>query len=137
MLIKRTIFPDLLRHMDRKEISLIVGPRQAGKTTLMKLLEQELIKKGERTLFMSLDFERDMSFFRTQHALIERLNLEFGSQQAFVFIDEIQRKKDAGLFMKGIYDMDLPYKLSFLALEASNLQRVSMNPLLAEKDFLY
>lgn len=44
MLIKRTIFPELLRHMDRKEISLIVGPRQAGKTTLMKLLEQELIK---------------------------------------------------------------------------------------------
>lgn len=110
MLIKRTIFPELLRHMDRKEISLIVGPRQAGKTTLMKLLEQELIKKGERTLFMSLDFERDMSFFRTQQALIERLNLEFGSQKAFVFIDEIQRKKDAGLFMKGIYDMDLPYK---------------------------
>ena len=27
-----------------------------------------------------------------------------------VFIDEIQRKENAGLFLKGIYDLDLPYK---------------------------
>lgn len=110
MFIKREIFPEVLEHMSRKEITLIVGPRQAGKTTLMNLLEKELIKKGEKTLFMSLDFERDMPFFRSQQALLERLNLEFGPQRAFVFIDEIQRKNDAGLFLKGIYDMNLPYK---------------------------
>jgi hypothetical protein len=27
-----------------------------------------------------------------------------------VFIDEIQRKQDAGLFLKGLYDQDLPWK---------------------------
>ncbi|MFN3740908.1 MAG: ATP-binding protein [Thermodesulfovibrionales bacterium] len=110
MLIKREIFPELLEQMARKEITLIVGPRQAGKTTLMNLLKEELIKRGEKTLFMSLDFERDMPSFRSQQAIIERLNLEFGSKKAYVFIDEIQRKKDAGLFIKGIYDMNLPYK---------------------------
>lgn len=110
MLIKREIFPVLLEHLSRKEITLIVGPRQAGKTTLMNLLQEELIKKGATTLFMSLDFERDMPFFRSQQTLIERLSLEFGSQKGFVFIDEIQRKRDAGLFLKGIYDMNLPYK---------------------------
>lgn len=79
MLIKRDIFPELLKHTARKEVTLIVGPRQAGKTTLMNLLEEELIKRGKRTLFMSLDFERDMPFFRSQQALVERLKLEFGS----------------------------------------------------------
>jgi len=35
----------------KKEISFIVGPRQAGKTTLMLLLKEYLEKKGEKTLF--------------------------------------------------------------------------------------
>lgn len=33
-----------------------------------------------------------------------------GKSDGFVFIDEIQRKEDAGLFLKGLYDMNLPYK---------------------------
>ena len=28
----------------------------------------------------------------------------------YVFIDEIQRREDAGLFLKGLYDLNLPYK---------------------------
>jgi predicted AAA+ superfamily ATPase len=30
--------------------------------------------------------------------------------KTYVFIDEIQRKENAGLFLKGIYDLKLPYK---------------------------
>jgi len=33
-----------------------------------------------------------------------------GEEKGYVFIDEIQRKEDAGIFIKGIYDMELPYK---------------------------
>lgn len=33
-----------------------------------------------------------------------------GDKKGFVFVDEIQRKENAGLFLKGIYDMDVPYK---------------------------
>ncbi|OIP89779.1 MAG: hypothetical protein AUK24_05835 [Syntrophaceae bacterium CG2_30_49_12] len=34
MPIKRYLFNDLAKHLPKKEMSLIVGPRQAGKTTL-------------------------------------------------------------------------------------------------------
>ncbi len=95
----------------KKEISLIVGPRQAGKTTLMLQLQDHLKKKRELTLFLSLDFERDKPHFNTQSDLLDRIRLEFGSRKGYVFIDEIQRKENAGLFLKGIYDMQTPYKL--------------------------
>ena len=74
------------------------------------LLKDHLEKKGEKTAFLSLDFENDQKFFSSQIAFIEKLKLEFGNATGYVFIDEIQRKEDAGVFMKGLYDMSLPYK---------------------------
>jgi len=110
MYIKRTILKDLIAHLPKKEISLIIGPRQAGKTTLMLQMQEELKRQGENHLFFSLDFEKDSHFFQSQSALIDRIRLEVGQKKAYIFIDEIQRKADAGLFLKGIYDMQLPYK---------------------------
>lgn len=110
-LIKRKLLEDLKKHLSQKEMSLVIGPRQAGKTTLMMLLKEYLEKKGERTLFLNLDFEQDKPFFESQSSLINRIKLEFGSKKGYVFIDEIQRKENAGLFLKGIYDLNVPYKM--------------------------
>ncbi len=110
-LIERKLLEDLKKHLPQKEMSLVIGPRQAGKTTLMMLVKEYLEKKGERTLFLNLDFEQDKPFFASQGALLNRIKLEFGSKKGYVFIDEIQRKEDAGLFLKGIYDLNIPYKL--------------------------
>ena len=87
-----------------------MGPRQAGKTTLMLLLKEDLERRGERTVFLNLDIESDKEFFSSQSKLVKKIELEIGKRKGFVFIDEIQRKEDAGLFLKGIYDMNLPYK---------------------------
>jgi uncharacterized protein len=109
-LIKRSLLEDLISHLPAKEISLIVGPRQAGKTTLMNMLKDYLEKKGSSSLFLSLDSEADRHYFSSQQILINKIKLELGSKIGYVFIDEIQRKEDAGIFLKGIYDMNLPYK---------------------------
>jgi predicted AAA+ superfamily ATPase len=109
-MIKRKLYSELKDHLGKKEMSFIVGPRQAGKTTLMLMLKDYLERTGERTLFLNLDIEQDKEFFTSQSRLLKKIELELGKQKGFVFIDEIQRKEDAGLFLKGIYDMDLPYK---------------------------
>lgn len=109
-MIKRNLLQQLKAHLSQKEISLIIGPRQCGKTTLMTLLEAYLSEKGQRTLFLSLDFESDQPHFVSQAALISKLRLELGDRGGYVFIDEIQRRENAGLFLKGLYDLDLPYK---------------------------
>src|SRR3989344_4878074 len=110
VIIKRKLFNPIKDHLQDKEITLITGPRQAGKTTLMKQLEGDLRAKGEKTLFLDLDIDRDRPFFASQDSLIQRIQYEIGKEKGYVFIDEIQRKENAGLFLKGIYDMQLPYK---------------------------
>ena len=110
-MIKRKMFKELVDHLPKKEMSLIIGPRQAGKTTLMEMLKAHLDKRGERTLFLNLDIEWDRPHFESQATLLKKIELELGQQQhGYVFIDEIQRKEDAGLFLKGLFDLKLPYK---------------------------
>ena len=109
-MIERKLFDDLKKHLSQNEISLIVGPRQAGKTTLMLMLRDYLIEQGNSTLFLSLDFDADKPFFTSQRNLVNKIQLELGKKKGYVFIDEIQRRENAGLFLKGIYDSNLPYK---------------------------
>lgn len=109
-LIKRNIYKDLLSHVEKQEISLLTGPRQSGKTTLMNLMKSELEKDGKRTLFLNLDSEMDKNYFSSQQMLLKKIELEFGDKKGYIFIDEIQRKNDAGIFLKGLYDMNLPHK---------------------------
>ena len=109
-LIRRQVLEDLRRDLTRTEITFLVGPRQSGKTTMMKVLQEELQRGGDKTLFLSLDFEQDREDFISQQRLIRKIELDIGKERGFVFIDEIQRKEDVGLFLKGIHDMGLPYK---------------------------
>ncbi|MFH0792226.1 MAG: ATP-binding protein [bacterium] len=119
-MIKREIFKELVKHSDKPEISLITGPRQAGKTTLMLLLKEHLDKQGKKTLFFNLDIENDYRFFSSQQMLINKIELEIGKNKGYIFIDEIQRKENAGVFLKGLYDLNLPYK--FIVSGSGSLQ---------------
>ena len=109
-MIKRKLFKELVDHLPQREMSLIIGPRQAGKTTLMEMLKAHLENRSQRTLFLNLDIEWDKPHFESQAALLKKIELELGRRQGYVFIDEIQRKEDAGLFLKGLFDLKTPYK---------------------------
>lgn len=109
-MIKRKLLNNLIDHLSKKEITMIVGPRQAGKTTVMQLMMGEVKKKRQKALFLNLDFDEERQFFSSQLKLLKKIELEIGKKGGFVFIDEIQRLDDAGLFLKGLYDRNLPYK---------------------------
>ena len=107
--IRRRLMTALTEHLDHPEITMLVGPRQAGKTTILKQLDAQLRAGGKNTLWLNLDVEDDFRHLASQGALLQKIRLELGSG-GVVFIDEIQRKENAGLFLKGLYDQGLPWK---------------------------
>ena len=64
--------------------TIITGPLQAGKTTLMGMLRERLAQKGEKTLYLNLDVEWDRPHFESQQALINKVELELGKKKGFV-----------------------------------------------------
>jgi len=108
--IRRSMWDELVAHLEQPEITMLVGARQVGKTTLLKRLESDIRRKGTHTLWLNLDFEDDYRHVSSQSALLQKIRLELGDHEGLVFIDEIQRKENAGLFLKGIYDQGLPWK---------------------------
>ncbi len=109
-MIVRQIKEKILKSLELKEITIITGARQIGKTTLLKEIINELRLEGKRCIYFNLDIEEDKAYFESQQKLLNKIKLEAGNEFAFVFIDEIQQKENAGKFLKGIYDMDLPCK---------------------------
>jgi uncharacterized protein len=110
MEINRTLLPDLRAHLSQKEITLLIGPRQAGKTTLLLELAGQLTASGESCHFFNLDIDIDAQFFNSQQQFVDRVQALTGGQRSHIFIDEVQRIENAGLFLKGIYDRRLPHK---------------------------
>lgn len=110
MEIPRFITPEIEAHLENEEITLLVGPRQAGKTTLLRSIADKLQKQGAICLFFNLDIDIDAQHFTSQQRFIERVDALTGGKRAFVFIDEVQRIENAGLFLKGVFDRRLPHK---------------------------
>ncbi len=97
MYIKREIEDRLQRYMKTREIIAIVGPRQCGKTTLLKQMYSGLKKAAY------VDFEdRDvLNLFNTDIKLFYELHAK-GSD--YLFIDEFQYSSDGGKKLKYLYD---------------------------------
>ena len=108
--IQRRLLTALREHLEHPEITMLVGPRQSGKTTILNQLDAQLRAGGENTLWLNLDVEDDFRHLASQSALLQKIRLELGGS-GVVFIDEIQRKENAGLFLKGLYDQSIPWKL--------------------------
>lgn len=109
--IHRNNIAEIEDHLKSKEITILVGPRQAGKTTIMLHIKEKLDRLGAKTLHLNIDRDDHRVYFNSQTDLVNYLTLYFGTEKGYVFIDEIQRLENAGLFLKGIYDRNLPYKI--------------------------
>lgn len=124
-IIQRTIFNDVIKHISEKEITVIIGARQTGKTTLLAqikdwLLANEKIKPTQIKSF-NLDIFSDYEDIREQSNFIHYIKENLINKEVlYVFIDEVQRLENPGRYLKGIYDLDLPVK--FIVTGSSSLE---------------
>ncbi|MCK4473728.1 ATP-binding protein [Candidatus Parcubacteria bacterium] len=114
-IIQREVFPKIVAHLGKPEITLITGARQTGKTTLLGMLKERLIKEkkvaSENIFYFNLDIVKDWEFFQDQTKFIEFLKDRSQEQKIYVLVDEAQRVPNCSRFFKGVYDSDLNVKL--------------------------
>jgi len=135
--IPRQVYFQLLQHLDKPEISLLLGPRQAGKTTLIEKLQETLMQKNQPTVFLNLDVIEDRQFFTSQHTLLDFIEKKTGKRKAYVFIDEISRLENAGLFLKGLYDLRSNHKFVVTGSGSLELKEDVTEPLTGRKKIFY
>lgn len=117
MKIKRLVFNGLLAQIDEPKVSILVGPRQVGKTFLLRELEIEAQKQGYRTRYFDLEQPNDMlSLGSTEKEQYDTLV----SSGDIVFIDEMHFLRNISHIFKAIYDSK--HKIKIFASGSSALE---------------
>jgi len=99
--IERDIEGAILRFLEDREIIVIRGPRQSGKSTLLKKIACLLRRKhGPQSVFF-IDFEDEMEQLKFEKTPREYLEFYLdGSGKVFFLLDEIQYIKKGGKILK-------------------------------------
>ncbi|OGY48480.1 MAG: hypothetical protein A3J65_01355 [Candidatus Buchananbacteria bacterium RIFCSPHIGHO2_02_FULL_45_11b] len=97
MYIKRKLEAKILSYLQTPEIIVVLGPRQCGKTTLLKEVSRGL----ENCVFISFEDQAALQLFEGDYdGFVSR----FIKGNSYLFIDEFQYSKNGGKILKRIYD---------------------------------
>jgi len=101
------LFKTLWNHLSKKQITLLVGARQTGKTTLMQQMQSKLEKEEKLTFFISLEDPEILKLLddhpRNLFQVIPPFN---NNKKVILFLDEIQYLSNPTNFLKYHYDLN-------------------------------
>lgn len=108
MEVNRLLFNKLWNEISEPEVSILLGTRQVGKSTLLKQLEKEAKNKGYTTQFYNLELASDLEkFSRSEKDIFKMLS----SNAKIIFIDEFHYLKNAFKIFKALYDSHCHVKI--------------------------
>lgn len=103
----RFIYPILEQQKDNQKITILIGPRQVGKTTLMRRLHDQF-NKEHTCLMLDLDIYSHYEQVSTYENLLNTLKLNGyrvdQNERFILFLDEFQRYADISRVLKAVYD---------------------------------
>jgi predicted AAA+ superfamily ATPase len=118
MQINRLIIRELALEIDKPFISILIGPRQVGKTFLMRQLQDACLGRGLKAVFHNLEDPDDLRVFGgTEEQIITRLK-EMDAD--VLFLDEFHYLKNATRIFKVLFDSGI--KLKIFASGSSSLE---------------
>lgn len=101
MKITRSCFEGLIAELRRPEVSVLLGPRQVGKTFLLRELLKHARAAGLRARFYDLELPEDLRRFNAPDTEVFRLLTQAVD---VVFIDEFHYLKNASKLFKAVFD---------------------------------
>jgi len=133
MIIKRSILNKLQQELTQPEILILLGPRQVGKTTLLRMLEDYAKQKGLKAVFFDLEQPHVLADFNRPDKEIVHMISTAGD---IVFIDEFQYVRNISKIFKAIFDSKK--KIKIICSGSSSLEiHKHLKESLAGRRFLY
>lgn len=108
-MVQRKIYAKIEKHLTKKEFSIVIGPRQVGKTTLLKQLYEQLKSENKTTAFISFE-DADILAQINEHPenIFRYAPKPKSGKKVFLFIDEVQYAKDPSHLLKYLFDTYAP-----------------------------
>jgi len=97
MYIKRFLEEDIKKYFGKREIIAVIGPRQSGKTTLLR----HFYESCKNAIFLDFEDRQTLELFSEDINSFIDLYIK---KHDYVFIDEFQYAKEGGKNLKYIYD---------------------------------
>ncbi len=94
----------IAKHFSKKEFTVLIGPRQIGKSTMLKQMFEDLLNKGETAYFLNLDRKDILDELNINPENLFKICPLLPDKKITVFIDEIQYLDDATTFLKLLFD---------------------------------
>lgn len=132
-MITRNVLNKLQRELTQPEIIILLGPRQVGKTTLLRMLEDYVRKNGLRAVFFDLEQPQVLADFNCSDKEIVQIISGAGE---VVFIDEFQYVRNISKIFKAVFDSRK--KIKIICSGSSSLEiHKHLKESLAGRRFLY
>lgn len=108
VILQRDFENQLLKEINAPYVSVLIGARQVGKTTLMKKIEKHCVSKKIPTTFYNLENPHDLhDLTGSDRAVFDKLKAHDG----VIFIDEFQYLPNATKLFKALVDDNKKIKL--------------------------
>ncbi len=104
MSILREITVKSEKYWKTEEILIFVGPRQAGKTTILKQIKNSIEKQSETCFFLDLEDLEYLNLLNQSPKNIFKIFPIDLAKKNYIFIDEIQYLKNPSNFLKYLFD---------------------------------
>ncbi len=105
---RKSISEKIIKHLADKRYSILIGARQVGKTTVVKLIHDYLKNKNEHTFFLTFENPEILSAINEHPENIFKYAVHPNSlekkRRLYLLIDEIQYASNPTNFLKYLYD---------------------------------
>jgi len=116
MYLKRQAEEDLRQALASGKVTLVLGARQVGKTTLV-----EQVLQGEDARFLNFDVEIDKARFLAAASLAPHEALRVLGAPKILVLDEVQRLPETARIVKGWHDAKVPTRILLLGSSSLDL----------------
>ncbi len=132
-MVNREMLDIILNQCFKGKVIMLIGPRQVGKTTLLRML---MDTQNKASIWLNAD-EADIYNAINQASTSDELIQLFGSNTELVIIDEAQQIPDIGKKLKLIYDSKVNVQVIVTGSSAFELQSELHEPLTGRKKEFY